>query len=335
MTLSKRLIVVLSLFSTIGGCMSKSESIYLAPFQDKTAVTEGETTENFTPQADILFVVDNSGSMSPHQINLSANISQFITEFLRQPILAYNIAVVSTDVDGFGQPTRGAFAGTTKVVNKQTPNGARILAENLKLGIRGSGLEAPFDATHLALDPALLAAGNAGFLRKNAALVVIFITDAEDQSDIRPQALYEYLVNTKDGRKNKVFSFGAIIPTAETRCARDAFEPPRLIEEFLGIVQNSGNNVMNLCASDFGQKLAEAASQIVDQVGNKIYLSRAPEISTLKVTYGSVELQPDARTGWTFDPLENAVVLGKEIDWNSQPPDSEIRVDYTAAKFEN
>ena len=163
MTIFKRLIVTLSLFATIGGCTSKSESIFLAPSQDKTDVSEGETTENFSPQADILFVVDNSGSMNTHQLNLAANIEQFISEFLRQPILAYNIAVVSTDVDGFSPPTRGAFAGTTKVVNKQTPNGARILAENLKLGIRGSGAEAPFDAAQMALDPGLLAAGNAGF----------------------------------------------------------------------------------------------------------------------------------------------------------------------------
>jgi hypothetical protein len=335
MSLKKSLLLAAALLALGTGCTQNGASAYLAPTDMKGEdIAEGdETIDDFSPQADILFVVDNSGSMSTHQANLAANITQFTNEFLASPILDYNIAVTSTDVDGFGGVSNGKFSGTTRVVNKRTPNANRILAQNLTLGTSGSGTEAPFDAVKMAMDPALLNTWNAGFARKHSALVVIFITDAEDQSNIDPLGLYNYMLSLKSGRKKKIFSFGALIPTSETNCDRDAFQPPTLIEEFLAMFPMWPYNEMNLCASDFGKRLAEAAASIVDEVGNKIYLSRAPDISTLRVTYGAADLPNDPLTGWTFDPKANAIVLGRNIDWESQPPDSEIKVHYTSIKF--
>lgn len=331
MILLKRIAWVLALTVSISACTEKSSSIYLKPTVLKDDVTDGnETIDDFSPQADILFVVDNSGSMSTHQANLAANIPQFTAEFFRAPILDYNIAVVSTDVDGYREPCCGKFAGTIRVVNKRTPNGDAVLAQNLKLGINGSGIEMPFDAVKKALDPNLLSTWNTGFSRKHSALVVIFITDAEDQSKISGLDLYNYILNMKGNRKKKAFAFGALIPTNENNCDRDAFDPPTRIENFLNMFPLAGSNEMNLCARDFGKRLAEAAASIVDEVGNKIYLSRCPEKESIRVTYGSDDLPNDPKTGWTFNPADNAVVLGKQIDWESQPPDSEIKVHYTA-----
>lgn len=334
MNVLKRTALILVAAGIFASCTEKSASIYTRPTDRKDDINEGnETIDDFSPQADILFVVDNSGSMSTHQANLAANIPQFTAEFFRAPILDYNIAVVSTDVDGFASPSRGRFAGTgaNKVVNKRTPNADTVLQNNLKLGVGGSGTEAPFDAVQMAMDPALLATENTGFARKHSAFVVIFITDAEDQSSIDPQGLYNFILNMKGNRKKKAFAFGALIPTTETNCDRDAFQPPTLIEQFLGMFPLAGSNEMNLCAPDFGKRLAEAAASIVNEVGNKIYLSRRPDIKTLRVTYGAADLPNDSRTGWTFDPRENAIALGRNIDWDSQPPDSEVKVHYTAA----
>ncbi len=332
MTLIHRLALLLVVLAGASACTDKTASIYLKPTEQKDDVSEGnETIDDFSPQADILFVVDNSGSMSTHQANLAANIPQFVSEFFRAPILDYNIAVTSTDVDGFASPCCGKFAGSTRVVNKRTANAEQILAQNLRLGVTGSGTEAPFDAVKMAMDPTLLSTWNTGFARKHSAFVVIFITDAEDQSNIDPLGLYNYLLAMKNNRKKKVFAFGALIPTSETNCARDSFQPPTLIEAFLNMFPQAGANEMNLCAPDFGKRLAEAAASIVDEVGNKIYLSRRPDKDTLRVTYGAADLPNHPKTGWTFDPRENAIVLGREIDWESQPPDSEVKVHYTAA----
>lgn len=338
MRLKHSLAAAASLLFLSVGCTQNGASAYLAPTAEKgDDIAEGdETIDDFSPQADILFVVDNSGSMNVHQRNLSANINQFTREFLRAPVLDYNIAVVSTDVDGISNPCCGKFmskGSNPKVVNRRTPNATRVLAENLILGINGSGTEAPFDATRMALDPALLAGHNAGFSRKHSAIVTIFITDAEDQSDIDPLGLYNLLLSKKAGRKKKVFAFGALIPTSETNCDRDAFQSPTLIEEFLAMFNMFPYNEMNLCATDFGKRLADAAASIVNEVGNKIYLSRRPDIATLRVTYGAADLPNHPDTGWTFDPRENAIVLGRNVDWESQPPDSEIKVHYVSIKL--
>jgi hypothetical protein len=331
----KRFALILVAAGIFVSCTERSASIYTKPTDRKDDIDEGnETIDDFSPQADILFVVDNSGSMSTHQANLAANIPQFTGEFFRAPILDYHIAVVSTDVDGFASPCCGKFAGSVKVVDKRTPNADAVLASNLKLGINGSGTEQPFQAVRMAMDPALLATDNAGFARKHSAFVAIFITDAEDQSTIDPQGLYNFILQMKGNRKKKAFAFGALIPTTETNCDRDAFQPPTLIEQFLGMFPLAGSNEMNLCAPDFGKRLAEAAASIVNEVGNKIYLSRRPDIQTLRVTYGAADLPNNPRNGWTFDPRENAIVLGRDIDWDSQPPDSEVKVHYTAATGE-
>ena len=53
------------------------------------AVTTGEKisdngVEVFDPSVDILFVIDNSGSMQPHQANLSNNVNRFIQSFVKK-----------------------------------------------------------------------------------------------------------------------------------------------------------------------------------------------------------------------------------------------------------
>ena len=251
MSLKHSLLVAASLLFMGVGCTQNGASAYLAPTaeQGKDIAEGDETIDDFSPQADILFVVDNSGSMATHQANLASNIAQFTQEFLRAPVLDYNIAVTTTDVDGFTNPCCGKFfskGSNPKVVNRRTPNANRILGENLAPGINGSGSEASFDAVSMALDPALLAGHNSGFSRKHSAIVTIFITDAEDQSDIDPLGLYNKLLAMKAGRKKKVFAFGALIPTSETNCDRDAFQPPTLIEEFLArfkiVIKSSNSN---------------------------------------------------------------------------------------------
>jgi hypothetical protein len=51
------------------------------------------------------------------------------------------------------------------------------------------------------------------------------------------------------------------------------------------------------------------------------------------VTYGDAELPQSLDKGWTYDPSRNAIVLGRDIDWESQPQGSAIKVHYDEAKI--
>lgn len=318
-------------------CSSDTPKRYLTPFSPEKKVEDDGNFEEFDPEADILFVVDDSGSMDTHQQNLSENITKFTSTFLKTSALDYNIGVITTDRDGNYGTSKccGRLIGSPRVISKSTPNADMILQGRLMVGTGGSGLESPFDTASIALSPGMLASDNAGFIREKAALIVIFITDAEDQSVIEGSKLLEDLVALKNGDRRKVLSYGAIIPTATgDSCERDEEgKYPQKIEQFLKMAPNAaqGENTVSLCDTGFGQTLADWALQIVEQVGSVIYLSRKPIEGTIRVTYGTMDLPNDFETGYIYNPKTNAIHLGRKIDWEAQPPGSRIKIHYEEA----
>jgi hypothetical protein len=66
---------------------------------------------------DILFVVDNSGSMADEQENLARNFNTFISELTSGKGNDYRIGIVTTDLDSndaaHGQVERAGLVGTT------------------------------------------------------------------------------------------------------------------------------------------------------------------------------------------------------------------------------
>ncbi|MBS1970242.1 MAG: VWA domain-containing protein [Bdellovibrionales bacterium] len=320
-------------------CSPDTPKGYLTPVAPEEKVIQ-DNTQVFDPKVDILFVVDNSGSMQTHQRNLSTNVTKFTSTFTKSSVLDYNIGIVTTDMTGSSwgarKPCCGQLVGNTRVVNKNTPNADSILASNFLVGTDGSAVEASFDPVVTALTPPNLTGWNNGFYRQDASLVVIFLTDAEDQSDnASPQSLYNFLLNLKQGNASKILAYGVIVPTNDTmNCDRDDMRTPLRIESFLGMVQNNKNNVMNICDPDYGTRLANMAKDIVDKVGNIIYLDRAPALDSIHVFYGNAELPENFETGWSFDPKRNAIILGSKINWSSQPSGSRVKVSYTAAKYD-
>ncbi|MBX3022544.1 MAG: VWA domain-containing protein [Bdellovibrionales bacterium] len=327
--------IQLFLIFALVACSPQASKQYLPPYVPPNKIVD-MNSETFDPKADILFVIDNSGSMYTHQHNLATNIGLFTSVFWKQSILNYNIAVISTDADGPYQPYGGMFNGNPKIVNNKTAGGDAILARNIKMGTNGSAYEKMFDPIYQAFSPQNLAGWNAGFLRDDASLIVIFITDAEDQSEDhpKPQDLHKFLVDLKGGDVRKVLSYGAIVPSGVSNCTRDAWENPVNVESFLRMTDPTGQNILSLCDPDYGRKLAEFATDIVRHVSSIVYLSRAPIVDSIKVMYGKVELPRDYEYGWSFDSSKNAIHLGKKIDWSVQPSGTRVDVYYDAARFD-
>lgn len=338
----KKIVLVVAYIFTglaLNSCSPRAEVGYLppAPPVDKVVDGDGDDTnsEGFDPKADILFVVDNSGSMGDHQTNLANNISLFTSTFLEKSIIDYNIAVINTDNGGIYTTgfCCGKFVGETKIISKTTLRANYVLRQNLLVGINGSGEESPFGAVLNALSPALLQDWNSGFLRNDAALIVVFITDAEDQSDASAQELYDYLLRLKNGRKHRLLAYGALVPTIEVGCRRDEDRVyPRKIEQFLSMVPNAGrSNVFSLCDEQFGAHLAGIATEIVNQVSSTVYLTRFPDLETIQVVYGNLTIPQDEKKGWVYDRSLNAIRLGPDIDWTVQPVGTKLIVTYKSA----
>jgi hypothetical protein len=200
------------------GCVTRDVSA-LDPTE--TTQVEKQIPVGMNRDVDILFVIDDSGSMSEEQAALITSFPRFIEILggIVGDLPNVHIGVVSTDV-GVGGYVQGGCTGagddgrlqnTPRVVGCAPPAGAfledvgredgsrqRNYTGELKdafsciaqLGTTGCGFEQPLESMRRALDGS--DPFNAGFLRPSAYLAVIFLTDEDDCSASDPSLFDPY-----------------------------------------------------------------------------------------------------------------------------------------------
>ena len=122
------------------------------------------------PVLDILWVIDNSGSMNSHQSNLATNISYFMNDFILLGV-DFNMAVITTDRHEF-----------SLIITDQDTNAVSLLAQAVVTGTYGSGIERGIQMAYESLSDSNYAGVGGNFLRQDAKLVVIFVSDEPDHS---------------------------------------------------------------------------------------------------------------------------------------------------------
>jgi hypothetical protein len=179
-------------------------------------------TISISSMADILFIIDNSGSMVGEQAQLGASFNAFAQVLDEKFGDQYHIAVISTGMESPGCPAcdavitqscmnetgeNGRFQdrigeniGTIdnpEYVFTEDPNCPRWLEPEDKdcfydiatdkgfslVGINGCGYERGLAPMRVALDN-LAGSYNQGFLRKDATLAVVIITDEDDCGEV-------------------------------------------------------------------------------------------------------------------------------------------------------
>lgn len=317
-------------------CSEESTKLLELPVAKKERVKNtGGNKVTFNRSVDVLFVVDDSGSMAGHQTNLATNIKEFTKGFLSNQILDFHIGVVTSTMEtawstnpcyAFG----GELFGCTKYVERLTPNGLAVLEKNLNPGINGSGTEEFFSPLRAALSPPLLGGKNAGFYRPDAYLAVVFLTDSDDQSEESAQDIYKFMLNLKGGDAAKVITYGVYIPTNVSTCPRSGEPAPVKLEALFKL---TSAKTLGLCDADYGTKLAALGDDLARRVGSVLYLSRPPDPKTITVAFGSQIVPNDESTGWVFDPDRNALIFGSNINLNPEPVGTQVEVDFISAEY--
>jgi hypothetical protein len=174
---------------------------------DPTKTSEQDRALRFARRdtVDLLLVIDDSGSMTPKQHKLQLAIPQLVAPLLNgSPTLDLHIGVVTTDLGAPGitcganrggklQPVGAGSSGClgptgTSYLSVST-NGTNIpvghdVVETIgcmaQVGDHGCGFEMPLEAAYRALSGGVLE--NIGFLRDEAILAVLFLTDEDDCS---------------------------------------------------------------------------------------------------------------------------------------------------------
>ncbi len=241
--------------------------------------TRGESCKKI----DFLFAIDNSGSMKSIQQKLIMSFEPFIDAIVTN-VDAQDYHVMVVDSDGGGQGCEHAL-GAGQVRHCEVPNPPRFLTSAAQVprirsafecvanvGTMGSSLEMTFTAVEEAVTTHNASHGcNPGFLRHDAVLVVVIITDdhagwfGEDnaQNVGTPRQWYETILAAKAYVPSHVVVLG-FIPTRNgpDDCLdrwRDG-DSDRFVE-FMQLWGDQGITA-SVCEPDFGPFFQQAVELI-------------------------------------------------------------------------
>lgn len=283
------------------------------------------SSQDFRPMVDILFVIDDSGSMGFHQEKLAANMKEFASAIVRAKFLNYQIGVIGSSTT---LKPAGKLIGTPKFVNRKTPNGIAVIANNLMIGTSGDGTEKFFDPINEALSESLLKGHNKGFLRENATLAIIIVTDTQDQSkDANAESTYEFLKELKKGNSNRLIVGGVYIESLEAAVTCTGESEIGMSTQLKDFFDMTRAFTFSLCDPQYGERLAELGVEIANR-SNQVVLSTLPQQKTISVSVGGIPLPEDVLTGWTYLEEKNSILFGPNIDWDPYPEGAIPQIDY-------
>lgn len=247
---------------------------------------------------DILLVIDNSCSMGDEQAALASNFAAFISS-ATMSTGDWHIGVVTTDTGERGQLRRAP--GEPTVLIPSTPSVANVFANRVSVGINGSGFEQPFECMQLALSEPQRSGANAGFLRTDAFLAVVVVTDAMEQS---PSSVGSYLAtlrSVKGGRgdRSSLSVVGPFSPQSST-CSTEGLDDGR----YHSAITQSAGVESDICTQNWAMDL--------QAISRSVFASRrAFELTGTARGMGDIVVTVDGQvvTNWTYDPANNAIVF--------------------------
>lgn len=142
-----------------------------------------------------MWVIDNSGSMADEQKALGENFDSFIHGFLAKDA-DFKMAITTTDTSSDKKKGAMVSGSDTKLTSaKAAANPTQFMTDFetlVKVGTSGSGNEKGLEATE-----GFMQKYASSFIRPDAYLAVVIISDEEDQSSKTVKAYTDYLKSFK------------------------------------------------------------------------------------------------------------------------------------------
>ncbi len=260
---------------------------------------------------DILFVVDDSISMANEQELVAQGFQGFIS-VLDDVDVDFHLAVTTTDMDD-ANPDAGRFVGDPPWLTREDDYYEAFL-ERVHVGTDGSDKERGLEAALAALTDPGLQRIQGDFLREEAALALVFVTDENDcsdrggiQDDDPGEACYASdadLVSVREftleflaikGPQGRVTASGILGPEREMGC--DGSWPGT---RYMTVIDQLDGIQGNICDTDYRPILGEIGEQIVAPQ-TVFQLSEQPVEETIEVMVDDVAIPRDPQEGWTYD----------------------------------
>jgi hypothetical protein len=277
---------------------------------------------------DILWVIDDSLSMQQEQEEVGARFAEFIGH-LEDTNIDFHLGIITTDVDDDNEMA-GHLLGDPYVITADTPDFELVFNNTVQVGTEGSDMERGLEAAYMALTEPMISDVNDGFLRRDATLSIIFVSDENDCSDRgafppsaggmacydQPESLvpvrdfiYDFRALKEDA--SKVVASAIVGPDIQENC-EDTVPGVR----YQAVAENTGGIQGNICDEDFTD-IMDKMGLSVSGVRASFELSSLPVVDTLEVWVGDAEededawdqVPEDANNGWTYDAETNYITF--------------------------
>ena len=288
---------------------------------DPVVVTETFVQEAL-PLVDILWVVDDTASMSQELAALGATANEFVWA-LNGLELSWQLGLVTMDTsDG----DAGVLRGDPWIVTPETDDAAAVFERTLALQ-PSTAQEAGFAAAVYALTPPVIDEENRGFRRAGAALEVVFFSDGDDDGDSDAELggnaldVFLDLLSDESARSGEPAVASAIVGDVPSGCFDDFGQQAEPGTAFAQAASETGGIVASVCEPDLGP--------IVHQIGEtgavypKVFrLQATPDPDTIRVEVDGVRFHD----GWALALDPAAIVFDV-----APPADALIVVQYEVA----
>lgn len=324
------------------GCGNGSNSYSILPSAQSFTQSMTDT------KMDILWVIDNSGSMRPSQDELATNFGSFIQDFSSKNF-DYQISVVTSDAyraypafnNGSYVWSKAAFKDGTNqtshtgvfIINPLTSNLINTFMVNITQGISGNGDERPFQSFKAALDSANPGSYNQAFRRPGSFLAIILVTDEDDFSNdtntylenqynnpsLHTVASYDSWLSTLTGSSTSARRYSVSAMTIpDQNCLTHIQSQPnnpggqKIGQRVMALANLTKGAVGSLCGN-FGDTLQDLADNILS-ASTQFYLDREPIPSSIQVFVNGVSIPNEATNpagdgGWTYNAEAQSIVF--------------------------
>jgi len=232
---------------------------------------------------DMLFYVDQSGSMNDDAANLGNNFG-LLVESLQINAFDYNIMIATKDSGCHNQA----------IITPETDDAASLFRD-AATGGGGSWTEAGLTIALSALEQTGAGDCNEGFRRGGAGLAVVLISDEPEQS----RESWTYYLNAIQELVPEVV-FSAIAGPVPSGCP--TADPGAGYWE---VVDATGGVFLEICDSDWGSRLDELPTTVVLPSPTDTFpLTEAPVVDTIEVRVDGL-----VASGWSYSEALNAVIF--------------------------
>ena len=268
-----------------------------------------------TPKADILLVIDNSRGMGAHHEHLVEQWEAF-EEYAEDTNLDYRIAATTTDMGREG----GRFVGQAPVITPMTARPDSVFEEIIDRGTGGSGNEQGIAASVAALTPPVSTMSpNVGFLRGDAATVVVYLSNENDHSSGTPAAA---LASLRQAAPVSLRANAIIGPRRGCRGDRGAAQHGVRYEQ---VATETQGRVVSICGGDVADALTELGSDL--GLFRRFTLSADARPDSVEITVNGVavpQMDSNGDRNWSVEGartvvFEDAPASGAAVEITFEP----------------